>query len=77
MSDFIEYMAGLFLGIILVLAFLHFLNGTFGSWVASKFGTKDQTGGSTSNSPSPSTTTPDIIPVTNPAPTSNPSIQNA
>jgi hypothetical protein len=41
MASVIEFMAMLFLGILLVLAFTHFLNGTFTEWVGAKFFTQD------------------------------------
>lgn len=39
-GNVIETLAMLFLGILLVLAFTHLLNGTFLSWVSSKFFTQ-------------------------------------
>lgn len=38
----IEFVSMVILGILLVLAFTHFLNGTFSSWVSSKFTTHDK-----------------------------------
>lgn len=36
----IDYIALLLLGILIVLAFTHLINGTFTQWVGAKFGTK-------------------------------------
>ena len=50
MARVLEFGSMLFLGILLVLAFTHFLNGTFSEWVASKFTTHDLTAPSTGTS---------------------------
>lgn len=56
MARVLEFGSMLFLGILLVLAFTHFLNGTFSQWVSSKFTTHDlnpsQSGSGTSSSDS-------------------------
>lgn len=41
MARAIEFMSMLFLGILLVLAFTHFMNGTFTEWVGAKFFTRE------------------------------------
>lgn len=41
MPRVIEYISILLLGILLILAFTHFLNGTFTEWVGSKFFTRE------------------------------------
>lgn len=40
MSNVLEALSMLFLGVLLVLAITHLLNGTFGEWLGSKFFTK-------------------------------------
>ena len=41
MARVIEYLSILILGMLLILAFTHFLNGTFTDWVGSKFFTRE------------------------------------
>lgn len=40
----LEFVSMIILGILLILAFTHFLNGTFSSWFSSKFTTRDKEG---------------------------------
>lgn len=40
MSTVVESVATILIGILIVLAFMHLLNGTLGSWVKSKFFTQ-------------------------------------
>ena len=42
MARVLEYVSILILGILLVLAFTHLMNGTFSEWVSSKFYTRDE-----------------------------------
>lgn len=41
MARAIEFLSILFLGILLVLAFTHLINGTFTEWISSKFFTRE------------------------------------
>lgn len=59
MAKVLEFGSMLFLGILLVLAFTHLLNGTFSSWIGSKFTTHDLSATTSSGSGTAGNTTAD------------------
>ena len=59
MAKVLEFGSMLFLGILLVLAFTHLLNGTFSSWIGSKFTTHDLNADSSAKEGTASNTTAD------------------